>query len=112
MAKKSGREGLVVKACLLLLRRYGAFRRQNTGAVKMGSRWVCFGKKGQADIVGSLKPEVIGQKYGIYLEVECKTDTGRQSDHQKAHQAEIEAAGGVYLLVRSAGELEAKLKAL
>jgi len=54
---------------------------------------------GCADISGLLSD-------GRRLELECKTSRGRQSAGQKRWQAMVERFGGVYAVVRSAGEAE------
>lgn len=41
---------------------------------------------------------------GVVVAVEWKSATGRQSDGQRAWQRAWEAAGGVYLLARDAGQ--------
>ena len=41
---------------------------------------------------------------GVVVAVEWKSDRGRQSDGQRAWQRAWEAAGGVYLLARDAGQ--------
>ena len=72
--------------------------RQNTGCLldTLG-RPVRFGVNGAGDISGLL---VDGRR----LEIEVKTETGKQSDEQKNFEAMIRRFGGVYLLVRSAEE--------
>lgn len=64
---------------------------------------VTFGVVGQADITG------IGPG-GIKLEIECKTDTGTQSDQQCRFEEMIRDHGGIYLVVRSADEARNKLR--
>lgn len=39
--------------------------------------------------------------HGRYIEIELKTEVGRQSPGQKEHQKTIENAGGLYYLVRN-----------
>ncbi|MBK5719931.1 VRR-NUC domain-containing protein [Dysgonomonas sp. Marseille-P4677] len=46
---------------------------------------------------------VPNDKYN-YLCLETKTETGTQSDEQKEFQKQVEAAGGLYLIYRSAAE--------
>lgn len=38
---------------------------------------------------------------GKYIEIELKTEIGRQSPGQKEHQKNIENAGGLYYLIRN-----------
>jgi len=114
------RESPIVAACLrrLALRRIRAWR-QNSGCAMMPGRGgkpmpVRFGEKGAADITGILRSQG-----GRRLEVECKRPLGprggksgrEQSDDQRAFQAMIEEEGGLYLLVRSADELDEALRA-
>src|SRR5262249_51604772 len=105
-------ESAIVNACIRWLWAHGIkARRQNTGAHKheytrkdgsKGESWVRYGKKGAGDIVACVKP------HGRYLEVECKTERGVQDSDQIAHQKEIEADGGLYILARSVECLEAR----
>ena len=64
--------------------------RNNTG--RRGT--VSYGFLGSADILGILSN-------GRFLAVECKSDTGKQSDLQKEFQLNIEANNGLYILARS-----------
>ena len=101
--KNKAPEGEVVHACLELLHLAGIFAwRNNTGAVNIGSRFVKYGKKGSADIIGMLKD-------GRFLAIECKSDTGVQSPAQKLFQMQVEKNNGLYCLVTSAAELTEKL---
>lgn len=68
--------------------------RQNTGAAKdVHGNFVRFGVKGQADIRACI--------LGISVEVEVKSETGRQSKDQKNYQIALERAGGIYILSSS-----------
>ncbi len=69
------------------------FWRANHGKAQMKGRWVEFGTKGQADILGCAA--------GKFVAVEVKTETGRQSPEQKEFQSKVEAAGGIYILART-----------
>jgi hypothetical protein len=103
--KKPTPESRVLRECLdlLLIRGIWAWR-ANAGAAQMPhGQWVHFGIKGQPDIIGLLGD-------GRFLGVECKGPSGKQSPNQKWFQANVEANNGVYLLVRSAKELDEKLK--
>ena len=86
-----------------ILREFGTRRdmrlwRQNTGVARMGvgrgARIVRFGVPGQADLTGIL-PD------GRRLEIEVKSQNGRQSRDQVNYQMLIERFGGVYVLARS-----------
>lgn len=70
-----------------------------------GTRTVPIGVKGSSDIM-AVKPTVItqdmvGQTVGIFVAVEVKTATGRQSKDQKKWQAVAESKGIEYILARS-----------
>lgn len=87
-----------------ILRVIGARRdvrlwRANTGVAKMGPRTVRFGIPGQADLTGILDD-------GRRLEVEVKSDTGKQTEAQRRFQKMIEKFGGVYVLARSVEDVE------
>ena len=92
-----------------------ATRRRNTGAHTVtykrkdgseGRSHIRYGKAGDEDIETILPP------YGRYCAIETKAVDGEQSEEQKGRQAEVEAAGGVYILARSSEELEKALKPL
>ena len=51
------------------------------------------GTRGSADISSTIK--------GRSVKIEVKIGRDRQSEHQKQYQASIEAAGGIYLIVRN-----------
>ncbi len=79
--------------------------RQNSGAFMAGSgRWVrCCSIRGVSDILGVL-PD------GRFLAVECKRGRGgRVSPEQSEFLANVNANGGVGIVVQSVEELEARL---
>ena len=69
--------------------------RQNSGAFKTESG----GYMRTASVSGL--PDIVAIKDGIYIGLEVKTATGRQSEEQREIQNRITAAGGLYLVVRS-----------
>lgn len=78
--------------------------RNNTGSIKTpDGRFVTFGLKGSADILGIMRG-------GRFLAIEVKTATGRQSEHQKNFQNMIESFGGVYILARSVEDVKRRLE--
>src|SRR4029077_3414598 len=115
-------ESGVLRACLDLLAAHRIFhRRWNSGAVKSGKQFVRFGQKGDADILAILRipAEVAFTDLhcwdGPYficipLWLECKSDSGKQSEAQKSFQAEVEAQGHKYLIVRKPEDLIEYLK--
>jgi hypothetical protein len=77
--------------------------KNNTGAVKIDDRFLSFGLKGSADILG-----IIGGQ-GKFLAIEVKTGRGRQTKEQKAFQKMIETHGGLYILARSVEDVKKAL---
>jgi len=88
---------IVTSVCnyLQLLENQGklCFIRNNSGALKIGNRFIRFGKKGSPDIVLFLP------KYVILLEI--KNDKGTQSENQVEFQKRIEKLGYFYVIARS-----------
>jgi len=78
--------------------------RQNTGAARFKGQVVHFGVPGQADITGILHD-------GRRIEIEVKSETGRQSPEQQRYQRMIERFGGIYILARSVEDVTAALRA-
>lgn len=73
--------------------------RNNTG---MGRKYVYFGLKGSADILGIL-PD------GRFLAIECKSATGKQSPEQIVFQDNVNANNGLYILARSVDDIKREL---
>ena len=67
--------------------------RMNSGAARMGSRFVRFGFKGCPDVLGQLKD-------GRLLGVEVKAKTGRLRPEQTIFLERIRGAGGVAFVAR------------
>jgi hypothetical protein len=87
------------------------FYRQNTGANvttykrvdgSSGRYFTKFGCPGSPDIVLICA--------GIYVGIECKSSSGRQSPAQKDFQDRLEKVGGVYILARSIDDVQKRLK--
>lgn len=69
--------------------------RQNTGAAKVGGRFIKFGWKGCSDILGQLKD-------GRLLAVECKRlKGGKLSDDQTFFLEQVRRHGGVSFVATS-----------
>ena len=108
------KESVIQKAVLDFLELYSRthniyFFRAGVGNVQtMQGRRFKTGKAGCPDIIALVPDKKTGM--GKFLGLEIKTKTGRQSPSQKIAQAEIEAAGGEYHLVRSLGDIKAILK--
>lgn len=74
------------------------FYRTNTGGAHTADGgFMKFGIPGQADVTG-----VAG---GRFCALELKRRTGRQRKTQVAYQGRVEAAGGLYLVVRSVADI-------
>ncbi len=71
--------------------------RNNSGKFRVGDRWVQASEKGAADVLICYQGRIVA--------AEQKSDTGRQSPDQAKWQAELEAAGGLYVLHRTVEEL-------
>ena len=72
--------------------------RMNSGAVRMGSRFVRFGWPGCPDVLGQLKD-------GRLLGVEVKGPTGKLRPEQAQFLDRIRAAGGVGFLARNCNDV-------
>jgi hypothetical protein len=51
-------------------------------------------------------PDILATKDGKTVEIELKVGKNKQSEHQIKYQADLEAHGGTYLLIRDIDELE------
>lgn len=79
--------------------------RMNSGAVRMGARFVRFGWPGCPDVLGQLKD-------GRLLGVEFKGPTGRLRPAQVVFLERIRAAGGVAFLARDCRDVLRELGAM
>ncbi len=106
-------ESSTLHACIDLLTAERIwFRRMNTGAIKLGDRFVRFGQKGDADILASVRLLDSGGNYIAYpLWIETKSSSGKQSEAQKLFQREVEAQQHGYLLVKDVDVLRNWLRA-
>jgi hypothetical protein len=91
-----------------ILKRWGShpklrIARINTGAAMSHGRLVKFGVPGTADIVGLIAPT------GRMIQVEVKSRTGRQRDAQATMQRIVTEFGGLYILARSAADVDSVL---
>lgn len=57
-------------------------------------------------------PDLVVCYRGLYIGIEAKTPDGVQSRIQKTRQAQIEEAGGVYLLARSVDDVRRFIESL
>lgn len=76
--------------------------RQNSGAVRIGRRFVRFGWTGCADVLGQLRD-------GRLLAVEVKAAGGRLRPEQTAFLVRVNQSGGVAFVARSLVDVNAEL---
>ena len=95
------KENVVLSQCLSYLQIRGIFAwRNNSGALKIGRRFIRFGLPGSSDILGILPN-------GQFLAVECKREKGgKLSDKQVEFLSRIKQNGGVAVCIHSVNELE------
>jgi hypothetical protein len=105
MANPKTPEGRIKAACLRYLekRRILAWNNPSGAACVAPDRWVRFGKKGSADLLGCLPG-------GRFLAVEVKGPGGRLSPEQKRFLEEIRGLGGLALTVKSWKEIDSALR--
>jgi len=83
-------------------RRY-ACERMNSGAARMGARFVRFGFKGCPDVLGQLRD-------GRLLGVEVKAKTGRLRPEQAIFLDRVRGAGGVAFIARDLRDVMRELE--
>lgn len=99
------KENAVTRACAIALAACGVFAwRNNTGAIKTEKRFFRYGTPGAGDLAGIMPG-------GIYIEVEVKTKTGKQTDSQRVRQRDLEEAGACYILARGYDDVVDGVKA-
>ena len=76
--------------------RYGLFWRNNSGAVRTGSRFIRYGLPGSPDVIGIVNGQFVG--------IEVKREDGKQSECQQEFERLATKYGGRYAVVRSARE--------
>ena len=93
--RKHAPESDLVRACLAYLDAVGVFAwRNNSGATRIGDRFIRFGRRGSADILG-----VLGG--GRILAIECKVGRGRTTPEQDEFLSSISSRGGLAFVARS-----------
>lgn len=99
-----GPEACALKLILAALaaQRACKFWRNNTGAVRVGARFVKYGLcKGSADIIGIVTNDV-GK--GIFVALEVKAPKGRATPEQIDFLSEVRSFGGIAAIVRTVDE--------
>lgn len=89
--------------------------RMNTGAIKLEKRFIRFGVPGMADVLafpwyqGVCKCEAIHRQiHPLWLELKAKKN--KQSDLQVSFQAQVQAEGHRYFVIRSLDDLKDALR--
>lgn len=77
-------------------------RRMNSGAARVGDRFIRFGWPGASDLIGMLRD-------GRLLAVECKAPAGRLRPTQTAFLSLVRQHGGVAIVARSCRDVFAVL---
>ena len=77
--------------------------RNNTGAAKMGRRWVKFGVcKGSSDLIGwtskTITEEMVGQSVAVFTAIECKSPGCKTSKEQIEFGELVTNAGGIFAI--------------
>jgi hypothetical protein len=106
MGKSDTPENRVKQECFryLKLRHIKAWSNPS-GAVKIRpGKFMSFGKKGSADIIGLLPPD------GKFLAIETKSEHGRLSPEQRQFLADIKALGGLAIVARSWTDVDQALR--
>lgn len=104
----------LVKASLGWLELHGIFAwSNNTGAYKIGKRFIRFSTPGASDIIGVqpviITPEMVGVTVGQFLGAEIKIGRDRLSADQHIWATAVRGAGGRFVECRSLDDLERTL---
>lgn len=107
--RRENPETAIVRACQALLKLRGLrVWRQNSGWIKnQFGQLVKMAPEGAADLSG-----ILANGHGTRLEIEVKVPGNQPTPTQWAFLREIQACGGVALVVHSAAELDYELRKL
>ena len=78
-------------------------KRQNTGSLRVGKRFIRFGWVGCSDIVGQMID-------GRFLAIECKAPKGKATPEQSAFISKINSNGGVAFVARNCADVFRELQ--
>ena len=105
--KKDRPEAAALMEVLKALRNHSAVawcERQNSGAAKVGGRFIRFGWRGCSDIIGQLKD-------GRLLACEVKAPKGKLREEQQIFIDQVNHAGGVAFMARNYLDVQEALQA-
>lgn len=77
--------------------------KNNTGALKVENRYIQYGLKGSADILGV-------RHDGKFIAIEIKVGKDRQSEDQKNFEKMILSMNGIYVLAKSVNDAVAGIQ--
>ncbi len=98
MSRRKGPEAGILDAILAYLAARRVFHwRTNTGAAKIGERFVRFGLAGTPDIIACIAGRLVG--------IEVKAPRGRLTEAQEAWHANARAAGALVIVARSVDDV-------
>ncbi len=106
------RESEVLQACLFWLRVHGIFAERFDPGMKptAGGRLRISQRKGISDILGTIPRRIAGVLVGQFLAVECKRPGGPgATPEQLKFGADVVRHGGIFIVARCTGDLEAVL---
>lgn len=110
---RNNAETQLVRSLLLAASAQGVtLFRNNVGVLQdRAGHYVTYGLAvGSPDLVGfmplTITPRMVGKKISVFVGVECKTNTGRISEPQRAFLAAIEKSGAISGVVRSVGDFD------
>lgn len=104
------KESSIQQAVRLALSQAGAVMfRNNQGKYQDDrGRWITYGicNPGGSDLIGwtplTITPDMVGQKVAVFTAVEVKTPTGKATPAQLNFIDQVQQAGGLAMIVRSA----------
>jgi len=106
-------EKTILKHCHDTLLKLGVrIWRNNSGAMKIGSRFVKYGvaNPGGSDLIGykvlEITPEMVGKKIAQFVAVECKASQGgKLSEHQRKFLLNVQEDGGIAIVASSVDDV-------
>ena len=112
-------EAQIQQEIRLALGRRSVLFRNNSGAYQCPKtgRWIHYGvgSPGGADLIGwhtlTITPDMVGKRVAVFTAIECKSATGKPTEAQQNFIDQVNKAGGISGICRSAKEAEALFQA-